>query len=736
MTIAGAAISCSYCGLPLASGWWPGLRRSSPQASDRPVFCCSGCRFAAEVTAESRAGAPINKPLARLGIAIFLTVNVVMFTMVLWTDDVYAPATAAQAGPMAESIRWLSLLLSVPVIWLLSGPLAANAWQELRRGIAAVDMLLVLGVAAAFGYSVVSVIRGRGHVYFEVACVVLVLVTLGRWLESLGKLRASEAIESLTKLLPPRVLRVSSGREETVALEDLRRGDCIRIQPGQRIAADGRIIEGMTAIDEQSVTGESRLIVKQLGDPVYGGTLNLDGPLVVEVDGDGGQGTVQRMVQSLRQARLERGCYQRLADRAARWFLPATIAIAVGALVWHTSQRGVEDGVLSAMAVLLIACPCALGLATPLAIWAAIGAASKHQVLIRHGDALERLAAVRTVFFDKTGTLSSGECEVSRLILTDHESWSTVLNSAGQLAASSMHPYSVAVVRFSAFTPTSSGALTGVKNHPGRGLTYVNTHGEQISLGSEGLMSEMNLTMPASLKSKLDRFDARSASWVMIGWSGLVRGVFVIEERIRPESQQALRSLRESGLAVQILSGDRRERADEFGRTLDVAVQGVLLPEDKVTAVRLARQRSTGVAMVGDGLNDAAALAAADVGIAMGCGADVSREAADVCLLGNDLSRIPWVIDLSRRTVRVIRQNLFWSLAYNAVGMALAVFGLLNPILAAAAMMVSSFFVVTNSLRIGSGQSATQPASKPEMADRQPAASAAPLQQPAELVDV
>ena len=302
--------------------------------------------------AERRAGSPINKPVARLGIAIFLTVNVVMFTMVLWSNDVYSTAPsgggvapAAVAAPIIgdrldDVIRWLVLVLSAPVIWLLAGPLASNAWQELRRGVAAVDLLLVLGVAAAFLYSVVSVVRGHGHVYFEIACVVLVLVTLGRWFEAAGKQCATQAIETLSTLLPRTALRIDGSGEHPTPLADLRQGDRIRILPGERIAADGCIASGVAAIDEQLVTGESRSVVKQPGDTVYGGALNLDGQLVVRVAAESGRGTLQRMVEAVRQARLMKGHYQRLADRIASWFLPAAIVVALVAMAWHAQHCG------------------------------------------------------------------------------------------------------------------------------------------------------------------------------------------------------------------------------------------------------------------------------------------------------------------------------------------------------------------------------------------------------------
>ncbi len=477
--------TCSYCGLPLASGWWWWSQTKHASACDslttRPIYCCSGCRFAAEVMEERAAGAVINKPLARLGIAVFFTVNVVMFTMVLWADDIYPTSSAISSLPqvetnlhlapqMADVFRWLTLALSAPVVWLLAGPLVANAWQELRRGVAAVDLLLVLGVMAAFFYSLASVVRGEGHVYFEIVCVVLVLVTLGRWFESVGKLRATEAIESLAKLLPPTARRLVADSEEIVTLNELRALDQVRVLAGERIPADGCIFNGFAAIDEQLVTGESHPTVKQIDDNVFGGTLNLDGQLVIEVAADAGQGALQRMVEAIQQARVIKGRYQRIADRIAAFFLPATIILALAAASWHAGHYGVEHGVQTGLTVLLIACPCALGLATPLAVWMSLGRASRYQVLFRHGDAIEKLAAVKQIFFDKTGTLSSGECEVIELQCAVGEETKVVSQRAAALTQSSNHPYSVAITRYVGCSQAAFNRPLAIRALPGRGL--------------------------------------------------------------------------------------------------------------------------------------------------------------------------------------------------------------------------------------------------------------------------
>jgi heavy metal translocating P-type ATPase len=699
---------CDYCGLPLASGWWrrgSATANSSRSGTAEPQYCCSGCRLAAEI-ARQRGDAAPTALLTRLGFAIFLTINVVMVTMVLWSGDVYADGDSARnttTSALAEMFRYLSLLFAWPVVWLLAGPLARNAWQQLRRGTPATDLLLVLGVGAAFIYSTVSVFRGTGHIYFEVGCVVLVFVTLGRWLETTGKQQANAALDALAKLLPNTVRRVVDSQEEIVSLEHVAPGDRLRLLPGERVPTDGRIVLGTAAIDEQLLTGESQPAIKELGDAVYGGTLNLDGQLTIEATAAACEGTLQRLVEAVAVARRTKGHYQRLADHIAAWFLPIAIAIALATFAWHTSRSGLEQGLLAAMAVVLIACPCALGLATPLAVWTAIGQAAQRQILFRHGDAIERLARVRAIFFDKTGTLSTGIAEVTEFAMDDGESAAAIHDLTRRIAQGSNHPLSIAVTDFVGPASSDEGQnRLEVRSFAGRGLLGVSQGKVLCSLGNLRWMEETSSTISPPMRALISQFERAGLALVCLGSKGHVRGVYVCSESLRPEGRNAIAKLRQLGLHVEMLSGDHTARANTIGAALDVPALGDLLPADKVAALRVAKGHWSAIAMVGDGVNDAPALAVADVGIAMGCGADVSREAADVCLLTSDLTHVAAAIELARRTVRVIRQNLFWAFAYNMVGIALACTGKLNPMWAAAAMTVSSVFVVSNSLRLAS----------------------------------
>ncbi|MCO6455536.1 MAG: heavy metal translocating P-type ATPase [Pirellulaceae bacterium] len=751
MTAASARVAvCDYCGLPLP-GWGP-----EPAADDQPRYCCFGCKLAAAITAERGAEGHARSTLTRLGLSVFFSMNVMVFTLVLWTWDAPRPGQladnpaagervagerAAGSDPAADVffqlLRYLCLLFSAPVLLLLAGPLLESAWQQLQRRAGVTDLLLVLGVAAAFGYSLVSVLRGSGHVYFEVACMVLVFVTLGRWLEATGKLKTTSVLRSLERLLPDRVRVLRDGEVVELPADQVRAGDTLRVLAGERIAIDGLLVRNQGAIDQQAVTGESTPVVKRPGDRVLSGTLNLDGDLWIEASAAAGSSTMQQVIAAVEQAALRGERYQRLADRVAGWFLPLVLVIAAATFGLHAAWHGWQAGLLASLAVILIACPCALGLATPMALWAALGRACQGQILFRDGDALTRLAATRWLFLDKTGTLTTGLSEVEQLILDPDTPGEQVLQVAAALAAGSSHPVSAAVGRYAArhISRVGSAESTSPLNpsnrisNPcslaGRGVTgHVESLDQPAWLGSPRWMAELGqqplaadnhpgahddhpgLHGPAEVGPRDDGpLDDHShdgggeLSQVCLAWGGRVRAVFKLREQLRGEAVEALAGLRHLGCSVEILSGDERRRVDRLARSLGIAAQGDLLPDAKLRVIEHARRQGV-VVMVGDGINDAPALAAADVGVAMGSGTDISRHSAAVCLLGNDLLRLPWAIGLARQTVRIVRWNLLWAFGYNSVGVLLAAAGWLNPMVAAAAMVGSSVLVVTNSLRL------------------------------------
>ena len=694
----GVSTPCAYCGLPIV-----GRQQAAPTED---VYCCFGCHFAASVTTGDSETKLSQWTLARLGLAIFFTMNVMVFTMVLWSRDVYAVETAATepaATLLHELLRYGCLLFSTPVLLLLGGPVISQAWENARDRVLTIDWLLMLGVAAAFTYSITALFTGSKHVYFEVACMVLVAVTLGRWLEATGKLKTTQSLRALQKFLPPTASVVIDGNVTSVPLENLRVGDLVRVRPGERVPVDGTIRHGRGMIDEQLITGESIPLDKQAGDALYGGALNLDGDLFVDVTATAADGSLQRIVDAVSQAAAKKGPEQRLADFLAVWFVPVVLGLATIVFFAQFRVGGFHAAWMTTLALVLIACPCALGIATPLAIWAAMGTASRRQLLFDSGDTISRLAKVRTIFFDKTGTLTSGEVTIEHVASDETTPFEAIRSVGASLAACSRHVLSDAIAQYAGGSSASQFAEE-TTTVPGLGVVG---HVPQVgcaALGSVRWMQQQAFSIPPAIAAAITTAQQQCRTFTCVGWGSQVRGVFVFAEQMRPEAKTAVQQLRELGICCTVLTGDHPRRAASIAGELGIEVLADLLPQDKMCEVEHACQRDPAVAMVGDGINDAPALAAADVGIAMGCGMDVTREASNVCLLGNDLLRLPWAIQLARRTVRVIRQNLCWAFGYNLIGMGLAAAGLLNPVIAAVAMVGSSFFVIGNSLRLSSGQ--------------------------------
>lgn len=724
---------CRFCGLPV---------RDARTAED--AFCCFGCRVAANLTqAEGQVG-QARWTLTRLGLAVFFSMNVMVFTLVLWSQDLsqraaysaseasgaLSTAPAAWSSVWYDLARYAALLFTVPVVLLLGGPLASSAWEELRCRRASQSVLLLTGVAAALLYSLYALLHG-GHVYFEVACAVLVAVTLGRWLEATAKLHTTEALRSLQRLVPDQVRKLVDGQPQWVAASALAVGDLFRVLPGERVAADGVIVHHQAAIDEQAITGESLPVVRGPGMRVPSGALVLDGPLDLKALLPPGQGTLARLISAVQQATLHKSRVERMVDRVSRYFLPFVLLVAVATLLVHATHDGLAAGMLACLAVLAIACPCALGLATPMALWAAIGRAAQAGVLVRTGDALMQLASARIWCFDKTGTLTTGQAQLTHLEIARGESAQHILAISGSLAQCSTHPLAQAIARHVARDPSIGlPAVQYVRQRPGRGIEGEIRWSEPCCkplapqelrqsapacqglndftaekplvayLGSRRWLQSLKCELPSDLDCPLP--EDQLAAEVCVAWEGKIRGRFLIQDRLRPEAEGTIALLRKNGLECTLLTGDKPSRAAELAGSLGLSWQAELLPEEKFAAIRnLARSGTSGsIVMVGDGLNDAPALAGADVGIALADGSDLARHSADVCLLTADLLRLPWLLALARKTVRTIRWNLFWALGYNLVGMGLAAAGWLHPVVAAVAMTGSSVLVVSQSLSL------------------------------------
>ncbi len=715
---------CEFCGLPVSAA-----RGVVAERNPQPVFCCFGCEFASEVTRSSGAEGASRVLLLKIGFAAFCTMNVLAFTMVLWSHDVYPGTDDLRAAVLDDVLRYLGLLFSLPVWLILGQPLLLSAISSLRRGIPATDALVCLGVIAAYGFSIISTWRGAGAVYYEVACVVLVLITLGRWLESQGKLHATSALDDLGRLLPETV-RVRTGETElSMPLDEVRIGDRILLNPGDCIGVDGVITTGRAHVDQRLLTGESCPVEMRAGDSVRAGAFNLDGHLELRATSTAADGSLGRLVRSLREARQRRGTYERLAENMAMWFLPLIVAVSFAAAGWHGWYSGIETGVMTGLAVLLIACPCALGLATPLAVWTAFACAVRHQVLFRSGEAIERLAGIKALAWDKTGTLTTSEPSVETVIWSLDPAPFDFQSHLLALAARSNHPFSHALVQSWGRFPGRAAETLEVNEYPGRGMVGQCPNGKLFCLGSQQLVDDLGFTWPAELRASWQQLIADCKSVIIGAGDGVVQCVIVIAETLRPGAADTIYQLQILGIHQQLLTGDQAPRAARLveqvfatrrlaGRPQSLNPRNSyrqllgsftflaqLSPSQKAAAVNSLRTEYGPVAMVGDGVNDALALTESDVGISLRSGTDISRDSAAVCLFGEDLRRVPWAIEYAQLTVRIIRQNLAWAFGYNTVGVALAATGYLNPSLAAFLMVGSSAVVIANTWRLHRGLS-------------------------------
>jgi len=625
-----------------------------------------------------------------------------------WTDGVGAAVALALAAPLLLPMllmsagvdltlpSWLQLILATVVQVGFGARFYRSAWRALVAGAGNMDTLVALGTSAAFGLSLWEMASGRGgHLYFEASAAVIALVRLGKWLESRARRQAGEAIRALERLKPERARVRRDGVEHEIAAADLRRGDLLVIRPGERIAADGIVREGVGSADESLLTGESLPVPKEPGSRVVGGALNGEALLLTEVTTIGAESQLARMVRLVEGAQAAKPPVQRLVDRVSAVFVPVVVGIAAVTFTgWWLAGAGAEMAAVNAVAVLVIACPCALGLATPAAIMVGTGVAARHGILIRDPAALEQARAIQTVVFDKTGTLTAGRPDLLALHPAPGETADGVLRLAAALQAGSEHPLARAVLaRAGVLAPTPAG---NVRALPGRGLEGV-VEGRALQLGNLRLMRESGVdpTALADAARSLEA-DGRTVSYLNEGTRLL--GLLGFGDAVKPGAAETVRELHARGLRVVLLTGDNQGAADATARALGIhEIRAEALPGDKTAFIEALRERGP-VAMVGDGVNDAPALAAADLGLAMATGADVAAAAAGITLMHGDPRLVPAALDIAARTFRRIRQGLFWAFAYNLVGIPLAAAGLLNPVVAGAAMAFSSVSVVSSAL--------------------------------------
>jgi Cu+-exporting ATPase len=690
----------------------PQIRQDHPGA-------CPICGMALEpetVSAEAGPSPELADMTRRFWIGLVLALPVLLLEM----GGHFIPALHELVSPRLST--WLQLALATPVVLWAGSPFFQRGWVSVRTRNLNMFTLIAMGVGVAWLYSVVATaapsifpaaFRGMGGsvaVYFEAAAVITVLVLLGQVLELRARERTSGAIKALLNLAPKMARRIrEDGSDEEIALEAVVVGDRLRVRPGEKVAVDAVVEEGRSAIDESMVTGESMPVTKEAGDPVIGGTLNQSGALVVRAEKVGRDTMLSRIVQMVAEAQRSRAPIQRLADQVSGWFVPAVLLIAVAAFVawgiWGPEPR-LAHGLIAAVAVLIIACPCALGLATPMSIMVGVGRGAGLGVLIKNAEALERLEKVDTLVVDKTGTLTEGKPSVTRIVAGEGRDESELLRLAAGVERASEHPLGQAIVAAAEVRKLALPDVSDFDSPTGKGAVGT-VEGRRITLGNAAFLKECGIAADR-LSEQADGLRHDGATAIFIGIDEAVAGIFAIADPVKETTPGALAALRREGIAVVMLTGDNRTTAEAVARRLGITeVEAEVLPDQKSAVVERLRQAGKVVAMAGDGVNDAPALAAADVGIAMGSGTDVAIESAGVTLLKGDLTGIVRARRLSEATMANIRQNLFFAFVYNAAGVPVAAgllypfFGiLLSPIIAAAAMSLSSLSVVTNALRL------------------------------------
>ncbi|EWT00503.1 carbonate dehydratase [Intrasporangium oryzae NRRL B-24470] len=643
----------------------------------------------------------------RLVVSALLTVPVVAMAMI--------PAL------QFTSWQWLSLTLAAPVVVWGAWPFHRAAWVNLRHGTSTMDTLISLGTLAALGWSLYALFLGTagrpgmrhafeltigrtdgsGNIYLEAAAGVTTFILAGRYVEARSKRQAGAALRALLELGAKDVSVLRDGREERIPVGDLAAGDRFVVRPGEKVATDGVVEEGTSAVDASMLTGESVPVEVGPGDAVVGATVNAGGRLVVRATRVGADTQLAQMARMVEDAQAGKAEVQRLADRVSGIFVPVVLALAAGTLGWWIGTgSGLPAAFTAAVAVLIIACPCALGLATPTALMVGTGRGAQLGILIKGPEVLESTRAVDTVVLDKTGTVTTGRMTLQEVHAAPGQDPDELLRLAGALEDASEHPIAQAVAKGAVERVGELPAVEGFANVEGLGVQGV-VDGHAVVVGRPRLLADWSLSLPDALERAQAEAESRGRTAVAVGWDGKARGVLVVADAVKETSAEAVRQLRQLGLTPVLLTGDNTRAAHAVAAQVGIdEVIAEVLPEDKVDVVRSLQERGRVVAMVGDGVNDAAALAQADLGLAMGTGTDAAIEAADLTLVRGDLRAAGDAIRLSRRTLATIKGNLFWAFAYNVAALPLAASGLLNPMLAGAAMALSSVFVVTNSLRL------------------------------------
>jgi cation-transporting ATPase V len=598
-------------------------------------------------------------------------------------------------------LRWLQFGLAIPIQFYVGWPILAGAAQRARHLTANMDTLITMGTLSAFTFSTYQLFTGGMELYFEAAVVIMFFITLGRYLEARAKGRAGKALRALVELGAKEARLVHDGVEEMVPVESVQVGDFVKIRPGEKVPVDGEVVEGASAVDESMLTGESLPVDKQPGDRVAGATVNTSGVLTIRATAIGSETALAQIVKLVEDAQTGKSAAQRLADQISAVFVPVVMSISLLTFLgWTVIGGSVSNGVYAAVAVLIIACPCALGLATPMAIMVGTGRGAQLGILIKSVEVLERTRRITTVVFDKTGTLTEGAMSVTDIVTIDGTSEADLIARAGAVEADSEHPIGQAIADAARELHASLDLVTEFETIIGHGIR-ADVGGRTVWVGRRELAAQASLVLPGWLDDAAVKLENQGRTTVFAGWDGEVRGVIAVADTLKASAIDTVKKLHELGLTVAMITGDNARTAQSIADAVGIdRVIAEVLPQDKQLEVQRLQDAGEVVAMVGDGVNDAPALVQADLGIAIGTGTDVAIESSDLTLMRGDVAGVVTAIELSRRTYRTIVQNLYWAFGYNTIAIPLAVAGLLSPLIAGAAMAFSSISVVINSIRL------------------------------------
>jgi copper-transporting P-type ATPase V len=606
------------------------------------------------------------------------------------------------AGELGEEpwARWTQFALATPVQFYVGWPFLAEMVRRARRFTANMDTLIGIGTLAAYGYSAVALFAD-GFLYFEVAAAIVALLALGRYFEARAKSRAGHALRALLELGAKQARVVREGQERLVDIAEVQVGDLLRVRPGEKVPTDGEVVDGASSVDESMLTGESVPIDKQPGDRVAGATVNTSGVLTVRATAVGADTALSQIVRLVQDAQRGKAPVQRLADRISAVFVPVVIVIALATFAWWAVLAGDPlAGLTTAVAVLIIACPCALGLATPIAIMVGTGRGAELGVLIKRIETLERTRHITTVVFDKTGTLTQGRMALTDVAVDGAVAEADLLRRAGAVEADSEHPIGQAIAAAARDRAGDLPSVTGFEALTGEGVR-AEVDGTTVWVGRRALLTGRALTLSGALEARAVELEEAGRTAVFVAWDGAARGVLAVADQLKADAAAVVARLTSMGLTVAMLTGDNHRTAAAIGDQVGIdRVLAEVYPGDKRGEIERLQQAGEVVAMVGDGVNDAPALVQADLGIAIGTGTDVAIESSDLTLLRGDLNGVPLAIELSRRTYRTILQNLGWAFGYNVAAIPLAAVGMLNPMIAGGAMAFSSVSVVLNALRL------------------------------------